>query len=203
MATETQTSINNLLDSRILLDFESQRLVPNSPFSHLKELTKDQILIIKKNDNMKRRIDQILTLLSSSSTTPQLVLVSQSSNIQKLLSILEIVKSKLKSTDPLSIKNQQITLNQHNFIQYNRLDSIESSENPNYKPKHTNSGPIAPSINDDEPFTRDQLKELGILKDKTYKIPVFYVHLKLVLPSETPSGTPSPQLLSGWTLQSN
>ncbi|ODV98123.1 hypothetical protein PACTADRAFT_185469 [Pachysolen tannophilus NRRL Y-2460] len=223
----TQTWINNYIDSLIISDFETKsQQEGNKVFKPLGNLSRENIAIIRKNDNIKRRINQLLRLLLVEDKN-ELLIISQSSNIQKMLSILEILKKKIKNNKCEKFENDEDNLivignkpingefKYNSFHQYNRLESITSVHNPNYKQKNKpqptkQEKPDARepdakhetmNMNKDkstETFTKAQLSELK--NGKLYKIPILYVYLNVF---NTKSNTEKNDdlLLNGWTFQ--
>ncbi|ODV84181.1 hypothetical protein CANARDRAFT_191888 [[Candida] arabinofermentans NRRL YB-2248] len=157
----------------------SQNIIINSQFNN----NKDNLirLIINKNDNLNKKLNKILNIINKSDSKElEFLFIAKNENIQKLITIIEILKQKLnkkqtKQTHNTNFKNDkfakidnlnnvyinntQINLNYSNFKQFNILDytTIQKSEL-----KGKNSG----DFND-------------LKLNKFIKLPVFYIYLNL------------------------
>lgn len=81
-----------------------------SVFSLIQSQKEDiEKIIIKKNDNIKKSIDKLITRME---IKKQIIIMSSGASIQKQISIIEILKKKLNS---LNLK----------YKQYNKLDKFE------------------------------------------------------------------------------
>lgn len=120
---------------------EDVRVVSESIQNHNGDDIEQNTIIIKKNDSIKDIIEEVLKLLNDKKTV---LLVGKSVALNRLITIIEIVKSKGQ------------------VHQYNKLNSQQSSENPNYSRQKTR----------DNVRAGDQH-----LNGKIYYLPVLYVVL--------------------------
>ncbi|EMG50113.1 hypothetical protein SBY92_003725 [Candida maltosa Xu316] len=126
---------------------------------------------ITKNDSMKNKIEAILKYINDD----KIILMSGLSNsVSKLISICEIVKSKQEG---------------QTLYQYNSLLHIDSTVNPNHKPKQQSET----TTNDKHDEEKAVLEEIN--GSKVFTLPVMYIIL-----------TKNPIIhqieLSNWTKQS-
>ncbi|KAI5965385.1 uncharacterized protein KGF55_001606 [Candida pseudojiufengensis] len=144
----------------------------NKIIDSIKSNSKKDIKIIKidKDHSIKKSIDKILNQLSKS----PVVVTGYANSIQKLISIVEIVKQKQKESKKV-------------IHQYNLLQQYKTTFNPYKKSKHFNGVEIIDlSSQLKEKTTNDITKEIVKLNkeaeveikgEKEYKLPVLLVLL--------------------------
>ncbi|RCK57965.1 hypothetical protein Cantr_06742 [Candida viswanathii] len=148
------SSINHM--SKSTLDSEYTAQLNTVQRELQQKLSKDEALKlfkITKNDSIKKKVEAILKYVDQG----EIVLLSSLSNgIPKLIAIVEIVKQK-----------------QSEFYQYNMLLKIESTTNPDYKPKKddtTKQGKSEKAVDE-----KQVLEEIN--GPKLFTLPVMYVLL--------------------------
>lgn len=146
------------------------------------------VIVISKNDNIKRRVEKILAQLEEENQT---FIVGKSQHTNKLISIVEIVKKNCSE-------------NGKRLHQFNKLTKVKSLNNPNYNYNKQTKGQKENlnnylSAEDEYQKTVNEIRH-GI---KHYDLPV--LNILLVLEGkEEPIDTEVQELVkAGWSHQSN
>lgn len=132
-----------------------------------------QTIIITKNDNIQRKLDAILRGLLRSNETPleEVMILAKGESIQKMITIVEILKQKITEKTPISIGEENVSLPFNSYLQYSKIDSISvtlSQTDPDMAPVE---------VNGKEFYTKEQLNQLKPQREE--KIPIFKVIFKL------------------------
>lgn len=141
--TSTVDSENNTHINTIITSLPSQG-------SEQKKI--DKIVLMSKNDSIKKRVLQISSLLSQKKSV---LVIGKCSAISKTISIIEIVKKCLiESKIP--------------FVQLNKIDATSSSSNPLYKNK---------SLMTLGKKKKSMMSPSGIPRSTTFILPNIYIIL--------------------------